>query len=305
MRVAVVDLGSNSSRLLLCEVRDGRVEENDRRTTVTRLAQGVDSTGRLDDAAIERTADVLAGYADAIGDAKPDRVVALATSAVRDAANGDDFRKLVRDRFGLDLRIIGGDEEARLTFLGATTGRGAEGGSILVIDVGGGSTELVAGTAGHEPAFFVSTQVGAVRQTERHLHDDPPRADQLAELRAEVRRTFTDVAAPAPQVATCIAVAGTPTSLAAIDQRLDPYDPEKVDGYRLATAAAERILGALASIPLAERRRVAGLDPARAPTIVAGAAILIEAARAFSLAEVEVSEADILHGAALAAGRSP
>lgn len=305
MRVAVVDLGSNSTRLLLGEVREGHVVEHDRRTTVTRLAERVDATGRLDDGAIERTAGVLAGYAEAIEAAAPDRVIALATSAVRDAANGEEFRALVRQHFGLDLRVIGGDEEGRLTFLGATADRGAEEGVILVIDVGGGSTELVAGVAGVDPAFFVSTQIGAVRQTERHLHDDPPTDDQLRELRGAVRGALAEIAPPNLDVAAGIAVAGTPTSLAAIDQRLDPYDPAKVDGYRLALPAAERILAELASVPLEERRRITGLDPARAPTIVAGTAILIEAARVFSLDELEVSEADILHGAALTAARAP
>ena len=305
MRVAVVDLGSNSTRLMVAEVGNGTVEELDRRTTVTRLAHGVDAGGRLDADAVERTTSVLADYARAIEAAEPERVVALGTSALRDAADGEDFRVQLRDRFGLDLRIIGGDEEARLTFLGATTGRGAGEGSTLVIDVGGGSSELVAGIPGTDPAFFVSTQIGAVRQTERHLHDDPPTAEQLRELRHDVSTTFAAVAVQNLDVATGIAVAGTPTSLAAIDQRLDPYDPERVHGYRLTTAAAERILAELAAVPLDERRRVTGLDPNRAPTIVAGAAILIEAARLFRLDEVEVSEADILHGAALTAARSP
>ena len=305
MRVAVVDIGSNSTRLLLAEVRDGAVEERDRRTTVTRLAQGVDATGRLADDAVERTTEVLASYAEAITAAEPERVVALATSAVRDASNGDEFRAQVSERFGLDLRIIEGDEEGRLTFLGATSGRGAGEGAVLVIDVGGGSTELVAGTPGSEPRFFVSTQVGAVRQTERHLHDDPPAPDQLRALRDEAARTMAAAVPPGLDVVTGIAVAGTPTSLAAIDQRLDPYDPEKVHGYRLTVASGERILAELAAVPLEERRRVTGLDPNRAPTIVAGAAILIEAARLFGLAELEVSEADILHGAALTAARSP
>lgn len=305
MRVAVVDLGSNSTRLMVAEADGRHLEELDRRTTVTRLAEGVDANGRLADAAIERTVEVLAEYAAAIEAAAPERVVGLATSAMRDAANANEFRALVADRFGLDLRIIGGDEEGRLTFLGATAGRGADEGVALVIDVGGGSTELVAGLAGTDPAFFVSTQVGAVRQTERHLHDDPPTAAQVEQLRDDARATLAAAAPPNLEVARGIAVAGTPTSLAAIDQRLDPYDPARVHGYRLGLDAAERILAELAAVPLEERRRVTGLDPNRAPTIVAGAAILIEAARLFRLDELDVSEADILHGAARTAVRSP
>lgn len=303
MRVAVVDIGSNSTRLMVAEVADGRVEELDRRATVTRLAEGVDATGRLGEQAIERTAGVLAGYAEAIAAAEPERVIALATSAVRDAANGDGFLALLRERFGLEVRTIGGDEEGRLTFLGATAERGPGEETALVIDVGGGSTELVAGEAGRDPALFVSTQAGAVRQTERHLHDDPPTAAQLDELRDDVRGILAGAVPDRPEVALGIAVAGTPTSLAAIDQRLAPYDPGKVHGYRIGLDGCERILAELAAVPLEERRRTTGLDPNRAPTIVAGAAILIEAARLFRLDELEVSEADILHGAALTAAR--
>ena len=297
--VAVIDIGSNSTRLMLAEVDGRRLEEVDRRTTVTRLAEGVDASGRLAAEAVERTADVIGGYAEAIAAAKPERVVTLATSAVRDAANGTEFRDLLRDRFGVDLRIIGGDEEARLTFAGATANRGAGDGPALVIDVGGGSTELVAGLPGGDPAFFVSTQAGAVRQSERHLHDDPPTDAQLASLRDDAFRILGAAVPQRVEVGFGIAVAGTPTSLAAIDQELDPYDPARVHGYRLSVDAAERIFHRLAALPLAERREVTGLDPARAPTIVAGAAILIEAARLFGLHELEVSEADILHGAAL------
>ena len=305
MRVAVVDLGSNSTRMMLAEVTGARVEEIDRRTTVTRLAEGVDATGRLAEAAIDRTAVVLGEYAGAIAAGNPERTVGLATSAMRDAANGEEFRAQVFDRFGLDLRIIGGDEEGRLTFLGATTGRGASEGAVLVIDVGGGSTELVAGIPGCDPAFFVSTQVGAVRQTERHLGADPPEPEQLEALRADARGVLAAATGAARlPVAAGIAVAGTPTSLAAIDQALDPYDPARVHGYRLSLDAAERILARLAAVPLDERRGITGLDPARAPTIVAGTAILIEAARLFGLGELEVSEADILHGAAIAAARA-
>jgi exopolyphosphatase/guanosine-5'-triphosphate,3'-diphosphate pyrophosphatase len=171
----------------------------------------------------------------------------------------------------------------------------------VVIDIGGGSTEFVVGRAGENPAFRVSTQAGSVRQTERHLHHDPPQPDEVEAVRESVRATIAD-AVPndvRESVDAAVAVAGTATSLAAIDQRLDPYDANKVDGYRLTLAACERMLGELASLPLEERRKVPGLDPDRAPTIVAGTAILVEAIRAFGLDVAEVTEADILHGAAL------
>jgi exopolyphosphatase/guanosine-5'-triphosphate,3'-diphosphate pyrophosphatase len=301
MRVAVVDLGTNTTRVLVADVEDGRVTELERRTTVTRLGEGVDANGRLSEAAIDRVSEVLAEYTEVMDELQPECTIALATSAVRDADNGSDFRGLLHDRFGLDVQIIPGEEEARLTFLGATAARPPGEGPLVVIDIGGGSTEYVVGTAGDHPTFRVSTQAGSVRQTERHLHEDPPSEEELAALRASVRSILAD-AIPAEvraEVKAGIAVAGTATSLAAIDQKLEPYDRDKVDGYALLADAVERMLAELAGIPLEQRREVPGLHPDRAPTIVAGAAILLESMLLFGFDAVEVSEADILHGAAL------
>jgi exopolyphosphatase/guanosine-5'-triphosphate,3'-diphosphate pyrophosphatase len=301
MRVAVYDLGTNTTRVLVADVDDGQVHELERRTKVTGLGRGVDSSGRLSDDAIERVTATLEDYKRIVDELEPERTVALATSATRDAANGDEFRQLLHDRFDLDARIIPGEEEARLTFLGATAARPQGAGPFVVIDIGGGSTEYVIGTAGGDPTFRVSTQAGSVRQTERHLEEDPPSEEDLATLQASVRSIIDHAVPPdvRSQVKAGIAVAGTPTSLAAIDQQLDPYDPEKVQGYGLLIEACDRMLGELARIPLDERRQVVGLHPDRAPTIVAGAAILLESMRLFGLESVEVSEADILHGAAL------
>jgi exopolyphosphatase/guanosine-5'-triphosphate,3'-diphosphate pyrophosphatase len=301
-RIAVVDLGTNSTRLLVADVADGRIEELERRTTVTRLGEGVEQTGRLADAAIARVSEALAASREVNDRLGADEVVAVATSAMRDADNGPAFRDRIRERFGIDARTISGDEEARLTFLGATAGRAA-GPETLVIDIGGGSTEYVTGRAGSDPGFHVSTRMGSVRHTERHLHDDPPTSEQMAAL-AEDARAIVEQAISTDirkRMEAGIAVAGTATSLAAIDQELDPYDPERVHGHRLGRASCERIVAQLAALTVAERRRVTGLHPDRAPTIVAGAVILLESMRAFELDEVEVSEADILHGAALAA----
>jgi exopolyphosphatase / guanosine-5'-triphosphate,3'-diphosphate pyrophosphatase len=301
MRVGVVDLGTNTTRVLVADVEDGGVRELERRTKVTRLGEGVDSTGRLADAAIERVAETLTDYKRVLDELGPERTIALATSATRDASNGDEFRQLLHDRFELDARIIPGDEEARLTFLGASAARPAGDGPFVVIDIGGGSTEYVIGEAGRDPSFRVSTQAGSVRQTERHLEEDPPSDEDLLSLRMAIRSILED-AIPTGERASVeagIAVAGTATSLAAIDQALEPYDPDKVDGYGLLVEAVERMLGELAAIPLDERRQVIGLHPDRAPTIIAGTAILLESMRLFGLESVEVSEADILHGAAL------
>ena len=329
MRIAVADLGTNSTRLLIADVSaDGRLTQLERHTEVTRLGEGVDRSGRLSPDAMERVYTALARYREIADAADAERRIAVATSAVRDARNGSELVEHVRERLGFDIRTITGDEEARLTFLGATSARAANAAATpaatagdddalaapdddattaetLVIDIGGGSTEFVVGRPGHDPRFHVSTALGSVRQTERHLASDPPRHGELEALAADAARI---VASGVPEtvrreVRAGIAVAGTATSLAAIDQELEPYDPERVDGYRLSLAAAERMLALLALLPVRERRDVTGLHPDRAPTIVAGAAILVEAMRLFELDEVEVSEADILDGAALDAAR--
>jgi exopolyphosphatase/guanosine-5'-triphosphate,3'-diphosphate pyrophosphatase len=306
--VAVADIGSNSTRLLIAELSSGRVvAELDRRSNVTRLGAGVDSDGRLADDAMERVYATLSQYREAVdGAGGVDRAVAVLTSAVRDAGNGREFAESVRKRFGFEPHVLAGDEEARMTFLGATSERDpSDATPTLVIDIGGGSTELVIG-AGAEIQFRVSTQAGVVRQTERHLHSDPPLPAELAELTEDVRSILSD-AVPVDErtrVTRAIAVAGTATQLAAVAQQLDPYDPEKVHGYRLLAAECERLFAALAELPLAERREVVGLDPARAPTIVAGAQILKTVMRLFELDAVEVSEHDILRGAAIALGAS-
>jgi exopolyphosphatase/guanosine-5'-triphosphate,3'-diphosphate pyrophosphatase len=224
---------------------------------------------------------------------------------VRDAANGAQFARRVRDDYGLDARTIPGDEEARLTFLGATSERRPDDATAtVVIDIGGGSTELIVGT-GHEAGFHVSTQAGVVRHTERHLAHDPPRRAELDALGADVRAIFEkavpdDVRASA---GAAIAVAGTATSLGAIDLDLECFDPNKVHGHRLPLGHAEAIRDRLAALTEEQRRHVRGLHPDRAPTIVAGTVMLIEALRAFGLDSTEVSDHDILRGAALEAAR--
>jgi exopolyphosphatase / guanosine-5'-triphosphate,3'-diphosphate pyrophosphatase len=247
--------------------------------------------------------DVLADYASAIAEHGAQRTAAVMTSAVRDAANGATFADEVRTRFGFDARILDGDEEARLTYLGATTVRATPAGErLLVIDIGGGSTELVIGEAG-EVAFHVSTQIGVVRHSERHLHSDPPARAELDALAGEVERQIAD-AVPAHErerVTAAVAVAGTATQSAGIDLGAGGLD---VEGHRLSAERLRAILDELASLPLERRREVPGLDPDRAPTIVAGVVVLIRALAAFGLRVVEVSDRDILWGAARETGRS-
>jgi len=302
-RIAVADLGTNSTRLLVAEVASsGALEELERRTRVTRLGDGVDASGRLADDAMERVLETLDEYRSIANALRATTSIAVATSAVRDAHNGGELQKRVRERTRFDLRTISGDEEARLTFLGATSARHG-GPPTLVIDIGGGSTEYVVGRPGQAPGFHVSTRLGSVRHTERHLSSDPP---QRRDLEALARSAGQLILAGVPtevreRVDAGIAVAGTATTLAAIDQALDPYERDKVHGYRLTLEACERMLGDLAAIPAEERRRVPGLHPDRAPTIVAGVVILVESMRALGLDSVETSDADILHGAALEA----
>ena len=302
VRVAVVDIGSNSTRLLIADVEQGRVtDELERRTTITRLGAGVDKQGRLDPEAMERVFKALDGYRELIDRHGAAERIAVLTSAVRDAANGQEFAETVRERYGLTPHVLSGDEEARLTFLGATSERPpGDTEPTLVFDIGGGSTELVIGS-GHEPTFHVSTQAGVVRQTERYIHTDPPTQGELGALAEDVREIL---AAGVPQehrraVRHAIGVAGTATSLAAISEKLEPYDPAKVHGYVISRAECERILEMVSALPLERRREVPGLHPDRAPTIVAGVVILIEILELFALHEVEISEHDILRGAAL------
>ncbi len=302
MRVAVLDIGTNSTRLLIADVdpSSGSVEELLRRSTVTRLGDGVDAGGSLSEEAIQRVLHTLADYRTAIDSHDCEANLAVLTSAVRDASNGTVFAERVRGDFGLDARVLSGSEEAQLTFLGAMSGRPAPTEPTVVIDIGGGSTEFVIGS-GRTAGFHISLPAGVVRMSERHIHSDPPDPKELQSLAVDTRTTFLEGLPPevrAP-VRRGIAVAGTATSAAAMDQQLDPYDPARVHGYELMLATVDLLLARLADMSEARRREVVGLDPARAPTIVAGMILLGEAIRAFALEDVEVSEHDILFGGAL------
>ncbi len=305
VRVAVVDIGTNSTRLLVGDVEGTNVTEIERRTTVTNMGRGVDHTGTICLDAVNDVCAVIADYKARYQEMGAERVMAIATSAVRDAVNGEAFIAELRERFGIDARLLTGEEEANLTYLGATAHRlGGE--PTLVFDIGGGSTELIIGS-GPEVGFHASLQAGTIRQSERHLTTDPPDPHELEDLAADIRNLIEGAVAAEPQVRAtrAIAVAGTPTSLAAIDQELEPYDPGRVHGYRLGMQRIQRLLSRLSSLPLAERLRVPGLHPGRAPTIVAGTVILVQVMRAFHLKEIEVSELDILHGSALSAAMAP
>lgn len=300
-RVAVIDVGTNSTRLLVADVTDRQVVEIERHSRVTRLGRGVDLSGQLAAEAIEAACDAIADYVAIYREAEAETVDVIATSAVRDASNGSAFVAELRERFALTARVIDGEEEARLTYLGATSER-LPTETTLILDIGGGSTELVIGM-GEEISFHASLQAGVVRHTERHLSNDPPATVELETLAADVRGLIE--AAVVNQVddipKAAIAVAGTPTSLAAMEMELDPYDPKQVHGHVLSLQSIQRLLSQLASAPLAERTEIVGMHPDRAPTIIAGVVILIEAMRIFELDQIRVSEHDILYGIAIAA----
>jgi exopolyphosphatase/guanosine-5'-triphosphate,3'-diphosphate pyrophosphatase len=307
VRAAVVDIGSNSTRLLIADVdrATGAVQEVLRRSEVTRLGEGLDASGSLSEQAIARVLATLADYRRSIQSHGASANLAVLTAAVREADNGAAFAARVRDEFQLDAHVLAGEEEAQLTFLGATSeyarAQGARASTpTVVIDIGGGSTEFIVGR-GPSAGFHVSLSVGVVRMSERHIRSDPPAEEELDRLANDARAVLLEGLPERERepVERGIAVAGTATSAAAMDQQLDPYDPARVHGYALSLAAVTRLLGLTASMTEAQRRSLTGLHPDRAPTIVAGLIILSEALRAFELDAATVSEHDILYGGAL------
>jgi len=301
-RVAVIDIGSNSTRLLVADVEGGRVTPVERRSTVTRLGRGVDLSGQLAAEAIEAACGAIDPYVATLEELGAEKVDAIATSAVRDASNGSAFVAELRERFALSARVLDGEEEARLTYIGATSESSPER-PTLVVDIGGGSTELIVGE-GREIEWHASLQAGVVRHTERHLLHDPPTPVELEALAADLRGLIDAARREAPHVEAGIAVAGTPTSLAAIELELEPYDPLRVHGHVLELRSIQRMLSRLAAAPLGRRREIPGLHADRAPTIVAGVVTLVEAMRAFDLKRITVSEHDILYGTAIAISES-
>jgi exopolyphosphatase / guanosine-5'-triphosphate,3'-diphosphate pyrophosphatase len=298
-RVAVVDIGTNSTRLLVAEVSGGSVEELDRRLAITRLGEGVDARRKLLPTAIARVRNVLVEYRRAADELGAERTLALATSAIRDAENGEAFLGELEWSYGFETRLLSGDEEALLTFRGVASGRTITE-STLVVDVGGGSTELILG--GPEGvAFHTSLDLGCVRLTERFLHGDPPTAEELKACGDHVRELLREAVPPQVNPTTALGVAGTVTTLATLDLGLEEEVPELVHGHGLPAERVDQFLGELGARPLSELRELPGLHPERAPVIVAGVVVVLEILRQFGLEELEVSERDIMHGGALAA----
>jgi exopolyphosphatase/guanosine-5'-triphosphate,3'-diphosphate pyrophosphatase len=296
MRVAAIDQGTNTTRLLVADVEDGELEEVSKRVEITRLGEGVDARRRLLPLPITRVRNVLTDYRREAERLGAERILLVATSAVRDAENGEAFLGEIEWSYGFVTRLLSGDEEAELTFRGAADRRL---GSTLVIDPGGGSTEFVVGEA-DQIRSRQSIDLGSTRLTERFIHSDPPTADELSSTADHVRGAL-----PAPPEADhAVGVAGTITTLAALDLGLDQPDGLGTHGHRLTLDAVRAQRERLAALPLEERRRLPGLHPKRAPVIVAGAILVEQILDRFG-AELEVSERDILHGAALEAADLP
>jgi exopolyphosphatase/guanosine-5'-triphosphate,3'-diphosphate pyrophosphatase len=296
MRVAAIDQGTNTTRLLVADIEDGELDEVSKRIEITRLGEGVDARRRLLPVPITRVRNVLTDYRREAEQLGAERILLVATSAVRDAENGEAFLGEIEWSYGFVTQLLSGDEEAELTFRGAADGRI---GSTLVIDPGGGSTEFVVGEAG-EIRSRESVDVGSTRLTERFLHTDPPREEELAAAADYVR-----AALPAPpEVDQAVGVAGTITTLAALDLGLDEPEGRGTHGHSLTLDAVRTQRERLAALPLEERSRLPGLHPKRAPVIVAGAVLIEQVLDRLGIM-LEVSERDILEGAALEAANLP
>jgi exopolyphosphatase/guanosine-5'-triphosphate,3'-diphosphate pyrophosphatase len=295
--VAAIDCGTNSTRLLVADASGATL---DRRMVITRLGQGVDATGRLAPEAIDRTVAVLRDYRAVMDDHGVERVRMTATSAARDAENRDDFFTAAEEVVGTRPELLSGRDEARLSFRGATHELDPADGPFLVVDIGGGSTEFAVGT--REPDGEVSVDIGCVRITEKFLHADPPTALELSQALSVVHDYLDDVARDVPAVTEArqlVGLAGTVTTVAAVEQGLGQYDRDRIHHFVLTRDAAEDVFRTLATERRADRIHNPGLEPGRADVIVGGTAILVAIMRYFELATCLVSEADILDGLVL------
>ena len=298
MRVGAVDCGTNSIRLLVADVDGDRKTDVHREMRVVRLGQGVDRTGELADEALERTRRALVDYAATCAELGVERVRMVATSATRDARNRGAFTAMVQDVLGVAPEVVSGDEEAALSFDGATRGLDPAQGPFLVMDIGGGSTELVLGTS--SPQAALSVDVGCVRLTERHLLDDPPTSAQVAAAEADVDAAITRVreVVPVGQARTAVGLAGSVTTVAAVALALEAYDADRIHLSRIAAADVAEVTARLLVMTRAERAALPVMHPGRVDVIGAGALVLATLVDRLGLADVVVSEADILDGIA-------
>lgn len=296
-RIAAIDIGTNSVLLLIAETDGTSARPLVERATITRLGQGVDKTRALAPEAIERTLACLRAYASDIAEHAPDVVVAVGTSAMRDAEGGASFRASAKEILGVEPRVASGDEEAELTFLGALSGLAVEG-DVVVFDIGGGSTEIICGPArpkaGDPAPPKISLDVGSVRLTERHVRSDPPTAEELDAVRADVRAALAKV--PFRPSGRAVGVAGTVTTIAAFAKDVVPYDAARVHGAVLTADEVDRVAAELARLSLDERKRLPAIDPRRADVIVAGAVLASEILRFCAADRMIVSDRGVRWG---------
>jgi len=303
-RVAAVDCGTNSLRLLVADVDPGRAELTDviRRMEIVRLGQGVDRTGQLAPEALARTMVALRDYADVIAASGAQAVRMVATSATRDAANAAEFVRSVKEVLGVAPEVLTGSEEAVLSFTGATAelAAGPDRGPFLVADIGGGSTEFVVGPAGNSPTHAISVNIGCVRMTERHLHGDPPEDQEVAAATADIDAALDTVAAAVPvrQARTLIGLAGSVTTVAGIAMGLPAYDDARIHHARVSAAEVHAVTHGLLAQTRAERAAIGVMHPGRVDVIGGGALVLDRIMERFGFAGVLVSEHDILDGMA-------
>lgn len=294
--VAAVDIGTNSVRLLVHDPERGTLQ---REARITRLGGGVDRTGRLDPAGIDRTESVLAEYRQFLERHGVEQVRAIATSAARDASNRDEFFTRAESALGVRPELLSGEEEGRLAFAGATTGLDPARGPFCVVDLGGGSTEFAVGTT--ELEGILSVDMGSVRFTERYVDTDPPEPEELVACLSVAEAHLLDVVRELPDIsetATWIGVAGTITTVAAVEIGLATYGPDRIHHFELTKAAAEDVYRTLVTEPLEDRVHNPGLQPERAEVIVGGVTILVGIMRFFGIDPLLVSEHDILDGVA-------
>lgn len=299
-RVAAFDCGTNSLRLLVADLdpATGAAVEHVREMRIVRLGQGVDRTGRIAEESMDRAHAALEEYAMLLAECQPERIRFCATSAARDAENARDFTEAVRERIGVEVEVIDGGEEARASFDGATRALGEVEAPVLVLDIGGGSTELILGTADGRVTAEHSLDIGSVRLTERHLHSDPPTADEVAALVADVDAALDSCRVDPWLAATVVGVAGTITTVAAGVLGLPGYDRERVHLARLDVSDVRATVADLVAMSVAERRALGYMHPGRADVIGAGALILERILRRTPVSSLVVSESDILDGIA-------
>ena len=298
MRVAAIDIGTNTVLLLVAEKRDGMLVAVEEHATITRLGQDVDKTRKLAPEAVERTNACLDRYAEIVKTLGATRIDVVGTSAMRDAGGGDAVRARVEARFGVPARTISGDEEARLTFGGALSGLSLPEGRVVVFDIGGGSTEIVDGDRDSRSITFAkSYDVGSVRLTERHVRNDPPTGDE----RAAVAKTASDAFASVPaslRGAPVVGIAGTITTLAAVSLGMSTYDSARVHGHTIELAELDRVVEQLAAVPFEQRKSIPGLEPKRADVIIAGGLVALAFLRHVGATSVVVSDRGVRWGLA-------